>query len=99
MEIGMRLKRRSSVAEDDWQLQEAKSRFSELVKKARERGPQHISVRGQPAVVLLSEEEFARLTSTRRSIVDHILHGPPWPDDVVDAINQRPRDSGRDVEF
>jgi hypothetical protein len=49
--------------------------------------------------VLLSEEEFARLTSTRRSIVDHILEGAPWPDDVVDAVNRRSRDSGRDVEF
>jgi antitoxin Phd len=38
-----------------WQLQEAKARFSELVKRAREDGPQHVSVRGAPAVVVLSE--------------------------------------------
>jgi prevent-host-death family protein len=80
-----------------WQLQEAKARFSELVKRAREQGPQHVSVRGEPAVVVLSEEEFTRLTSPRPSIVDHILEGARWPDDVVDAINTRSRDPGRDV--
>ena len=83
----------------DWQLQDAKARFSELVKKAREQGPQHVTVRGAPAVVVISEEEFARLTSPRPSIVDHILEGPAWPDDVVEAINARSRDAGRDVAF
>ena len=81
----------------NWQLQDAKARFSELVKRAREHGPQHVSVRGEPAVVVVSEEEFASLTSSRPSIVDHILEGPPWPDDVVDFINTRPHDTGRVV--
>ena len=81
----------------DWQLQDAKARFSELVKRAREQGPQHVSVRGEPAVVVVSEDEFARLTSPRPSIVDHILEGAAWPDDVVDAIDARSRDTGRDV--
>lgn len=82
-----------------WQLQQAKARFSEIVKKALQEGPQHVSVRGEPAVVVISEEQFAKLTSPRRSLVDHILQGPPWPDDVVDAINARSRDAGRDIEF
>jgi prevent-host-death family protein len=81
----------------NWPLQDAKARFSELVRRAREQGPQHVSVRGEPAVVVVSEEEFARLTSRRRTIVDHILEGAPWPDDVVDAINARSRDIGRNV--
>jgi antitoxin Phd len=59
----------------NWQLQEAKARFSELVKRAREQGPQHVSVRGEPAVVVISEKEFAKLVSPRSSIVDHILEG------------------------
>ena len=81
----------------NWQLQDAKARFSELVKRAREQGPQHVSVRGEPAVVVVSEEEFELLTSPRPSIVDHILEGAPWPEDVVEAINARSRDTGRDV--
>ncbi len=47
--------------------------------------------------MVISEEEFARLSKSRPSIVDHILAGVPWPDDAVDAINTRSRDSGRDV--
>ena len=82
-----------------WPLQDAKARFSELVRRAREQGPQHVSVRGEPAVVVVSEEEFARMTAARPSIVDHILTGAPWPDDVVDAINARPHDLGRDIEM
>jgi prevent-host-death family protein len=74
----------------NWQLQDAKARFSELVKRAREQGPQHVSVLGEPAVVVVSEEDFARLTSSRPSIVDHILDRASWPDDLVDAINTRP---------
>ena len=82
-----------------WQLQQAKARFSELVRRARAEGPQHVTVSGEPAVVVLSEEEFARLTSQRRSLVDHILDGELWPDDLVEAINARPPDPGRDVVF
>ena len=82
-----------------WRLQDAKARFSELVKKAVEEGPQHVSVRGAPCVVVISEAAFSKLTRRRRSIVDHLLADPPWPDDVVDAINDRPRDTGRDVDL
>ena len=81
----------------NWQLQDAKARFSEVVRRAREQGPQHVTVRGEPAVVVVSEEEFARLASPRPSIVDRILAGPPWPDDLVDVINARSRDMCRDV--
>jgi hypothetical protein len=56
-------------------------------------------VRGEPAVVVVSEADFKKLTSRRRTIVDHILEGPPWSDDVVEAINARSPDTGRDIEF
>jgi prevent-host-death family protein len=89
--------RDAKAAYANWQLQDAKARFSELVKRAREEGPQHVSVRGEPAVVVMSEKEFARLIAPRPSIVDHILGGARWPDNVVEAINARSRDTGRDV--
>ena len=87
------------MVSDSWQLQDAKARFSEVVKRAKDGEPQHVSVRGAPAVVVISEEEFAKLTRSRPSIVDHILVGPTWPDDLVAAINDRSRDIGRDVDF
>jgi prevent-host-death family protein len=43
-----------------WALQDAKARFSELV-RASAKEPQHITVRGEPAAVLLSEAEYDRL--------------------------------------
>ena len=92
----MPVKQRKS-APQAWQLQDAKSRFSEVVRLARERGPQHITVRGGPAVVVVSAEEFARLKSSRRSIVEHILDAPFWPDEVIEAINERSRDTDRDI--
>jgi prevent-host-death family protein len=85
--------------EPTWQLQEAKARLSEVVRRAQGEGPQHVSVRGEPAAVVLSEQEYRQLTSKRPSIVDHILAGEPWPDDLVEAINDRPRGPDRDISF
>jgi len=44
-----------------WLLQDAKARFSELVRRARSEGPQQVSVHGRDAVVVISAEEFRRL--------------------------------------
>lgn len=87
----------------DWQLQDAKNRFSEVVKRAREEGPQTVTVHGQRAAVVISALEFDALIKPRMSFVDFLLadapDAAPWPDDVVDAINDRGTDTGRDVAF
>jgi prevent-host-death family protein len=87
----------------DWQLQDAKNRFSEVVKRAREKGPQTVTVHGQRAAVVMSALEFDALIKPRMSFVDFLLSdapgAEPWPDDVVDAINDRGSDTGRDVAF
>jgi prevent-host-death family protein len=44
-----------------WKLEEAKARFSEVVRLAREKGPQRVTVYGKDAVVVVSAEEFLRL--------------------------------------
>jgi prevent-host-death family protein len=44
-----------------WRLEEAKARFSEVVRQARAVGPQVVTLHGREAVVVLSTEEFARL--------------------------------------
>jgi len=83
----------------EWQLQEAKARLSELVKRARDEGPQMVTLHGKPAAVVLSAAEYERLAGHRPSLAEFLLSGPRWPDDVVDAINDRQRDTGRDIEF
>jgi prevent-host-death family protein len=44
-----------------WLLQDAKARFSELVRKVRSEGPQHVTVHGRDEVVVIAAEEFRRL--------------------------------------
>ena len=44
-----------------WQLQEAKSRFSELVEETLTNGPQTVTRRGVEAVVVISLAEFKRM--------------------------------------
>ena len=44
-----------------WLLQDAKARFSELVRKVRTDGPQHVTVHGRDEVVIIAAEEFRRL--------------------------------------
>ncbi|WP_428539390.1 type II toxin-antitoxin system Phd/YefM family antitoxin [Rhodopila sp.] len=85
----------------DWQLQDAKNRFSEVVKRARDHGPQTVTVHGQRAAVVVSAREFDTLAKPPVSFVDFLLGDSPaaWPDDVVRAINDRGSDTGRDVEF
>ncbi len=73
----------------DWQLQDAKNRFSELVQRARQEGPQVVTLRGRRAAVVLSAEAYDAILRERPSLVDHLLAGPAWDDDLVEAVNLR----------
>ena len=48
-----------------WRLQDAKARFSELVRRVRSEGPQHVTVHGRDEVVVIALEDFNRLTGER----------------------------------
>ena len=52
---------RSSWQPGHWLLQEAKAGFSELVRRVRSEGPQHVTVHGRDEVVVIAAEEFRRL--------------------------------------
>jgi prevent-host-death family protein len=54
-------KRRRSPKSGQWLLQDAKARFSELVRRVRSEGPQRVTVHGRDEVVVISAEEFRRL--------------------------------------
>jgi prevent-host-death family protein len=83
-----------------WRLEEAKARFSELVRQARAAGPQRVTVRGQEAVVVLSAEDYARLAPAAAAPTLAALFGvgPFARLDSFDAGRERPpvRDA---VEF
>ncbi|MBM3563339.1 MAG: type II toxin-antitoxin system Phd/YefM family antitoxin [Alphaproteobacteria bacterium] len=57
--------KRGEAASGRWVLQDAKARFSELVRRVRSEGPQHVTVHGRDAVVVVSAEEFHRLKGGR----------------------------------
>lgn len=59
-----------------WQLQDAKARFSELVRKTIDEGPQVITRRGKPSVVMVSDEEYARLTSAGTDFISFLQSAP-----------------------
>jgi len=65
-------------AKHRWQLQEAKARLSELVKKAGTDGPQEITVRGQPAAVVLSAAAYDKLRGKGKpaNLADFLLDSP-----------------------
>lgn len=61
-----------------WSLQDAKARFSELVRLAQSAGPQHVTLHGRDAVVIVDAEEFRRLKGTRtgQMLVDVLRASP-----------------------
>ena len=59
-----------------WQLQEAKQRFSEVVRRALESGPQVVTRHGRAAVVVVAAGEFEALTGTRADF-KAFLRGAP----------------------
>jgi prevent-host-death family protein len=64
-----------------WALQDAKARFSELVRRVRSEGPQHVAVHGRDEVVVVAAEEYRRLKGDRtgQALID-ALQASPYPD-------------------
>jgi len=48
-----------------WQLQTAKAQFSEVFRRARTEGPQHVTKAGKEEVVILSKEDFEKDQQTK----------------------------------
>ena len=61
-----------------WVLQDAKARISELVRKVRSEGPQHVTVHGRDEVVVIAAEEFRRLKGDKsgQALINAIQASP-----------------------
>src|SRR5881275_2588888 len=61
-----------------WLLQDAKARFSELVRKVRSEGPQHVTVHGRDEVVVIAAEDFRRLKGsiTGKALIEAVQASP-----------------------
>lgn len=62
--------------QETWQLQEAKARLSEVIRRAVREGPQEITVHGQQAAVVLGAAEYQRLTRTKPSFLEFMRASP-----------------------
>lgn len=80
-----------------WKLEDAKNRFSEVVRRALDHTPQLVTRNGRDAVVILSVEDYERLVAPR-DLVD-FLRRSPFGEAIAagDLDLDRPRDPGRDL--
>jgi prevent-host-death family protein len=82
-----------------WHLQDAKNQFSKVVQRARSEGPQVVTVRGERAAVVLSAADYDALTGDRPNIVDDLLAGPQWDDELAEATTRRSKLPSRRVDL
>ena len=59
-----------------WQMQEAKARLSEVVKRAEADGPQDITLHGRSVAVVLSRAAFERLSGQQASVLEFMQASP-----------------------
>ncbi len=78
-----------------WQLQEAKQKFSELVRRTLDEGPQVVTRHGEEVVVVVPAEEYRRLSGQKPDFKEFLMSAPDLS--VLDL--ERPREMPRDVEF
>lgn len=71
-----------------WQLQEAKGKFSELVKNAQVQGPQNITLHGEPVAVLMSRRDYLKLIHPKPGFVE-MLRASPLVGSGVDMTREQ----------
>jgi antitoxin Phd len=78
-----------------WQVQEAKTRLSEVIEEADKRGPQIITRHGVERAVVLSIADYRALTAHKPDLRQYLLGGPK-----VDSFEvERERDTGREISL
>jgi len=80
----------------EWQLQEAKNRLSQVLDSAIQDGPQTITLRGKPTAVVVSFEEFKKLTKPRSPLSLFFARSPLHN---MDLDLSRSTDLSREVEL
>ena len=79
-----------------WQLQAAKSHFSEVVERAKGGEAQVITRRGERAVVVIDYDRYLQLTGQAKSLLEVLRGNPPFDNDLV---IERDRSPAREITF
>ena len=83
-----------------WQVQEAKSRLSELINLAQKEGPQTITRHGKASAVVLSPAEYEAMKQPKPDFVDFLLsNGPKFDDFEAEFGMTRSKDAGREIDL
>lgn len=82
-----------------WQMQQAKAKFAEVVRRAAVEGPQVVTYRGSDTAVVLSMKEYHRLNAARPNFAEFLLSSPKWDDGTIAKINERTKDTGRNIDL
>lgn len=102
----MRLKEKSHIPQGPfgatshhggWKLEDAKARFSEVVRRAQSEGPQRVSVRGRDAVVVIAADEFYRLQPRSTDSLPFVAFMETLSGEGLDLT--RDDDTGRDISL
>lgn len=82
-----------------WKLEDARNRFSEVVRRAMADEPQLVTRNGRDAVVVVGAEEYRRLTAPR-NLLD-FLRESPFAEAVAEGELELDRapDLDRDIPF
>ena len=80
-----------------WQVQEAKQRFSEVLRAVQRDGPQVITRHGEDVAVVVDIDEYRRLTAPRRSLIAVLLGPPHFDDETLGVMEQV--ETERKMEF
>lgn len=79
-----------------WQLQEAKQRFSEVVRAAESRGTQFVTRHGGEVVAVVPIQEYRRMVSDD-DFVGHLLTFPVMDEDASEIFDEIIRDRKNDL--
>jgi prevent-host-death family protein len=93
----------TSPTPDHWQIQEAKQRFSEMIRAVMTEGPQVITRHGEDVAVVVDIGEYRRLTRPAVDIANILLGGPKLDNSAADVFAEieaeRKADFGRPIDL
>ena len=93
----------TSPTPDHWQIQEAKQRFSEMIRAVTTEGPQVITRHGEDVAVVVDIVEYRRLTRPAMDLASILLGGPKLDDSAADVFAEieaeRKAEFGRMVDL
>jgi prevent-host-death family protein len=76
----------------NWQVQEAKQRFSELIRAAHADGPQIVTRHGEEIAVVIDIADYRHLRGAGTDFKDYLRSGLPFEDLDLTRSAERPRD-------